>query len=195
MSEYDEAKYWERRYARGGHSGQVLEHEHAYLVDQVSAIAGAYAPKSILDVGVGDGRLATRLLSALPTSIEYIGADISGSALDRVARVTRGRARTLVIDAAESVPVRADVVLCFNVLYHISDPARADAVIRHVLAAARSAAAFVAWNERVREFGELAAHCHYRPFRVAQGSGFREVRREAFPHSPHKTLHVLERVE
>jgi ubiquinone/menaquinone biosynthesis C-methylase UbiE len=127
-----EAKYDARnpiaRWLVGGFLKAVCE-----LVEQA-------APRTILEVGCGEGRLAHELLARLPAKAapeRYLATDV---ALDRVSRGLDPRIEFQAASIYE-LPFAArsfDLVLCCEVLEHLHEPARGLAEVarvadRHVL--------------------------------------------------------------
>ena len=190
---YQEGAYWERRYRGGGSSGAGLAYEHEFIVDNVRALTRGARVESIWDVGIGDGRLAAKLVDALPTSVRYGGVDLSPSGLTRAKTRLPLRVELQVGDVADTAlaPAR-DAVLCFNVLYHVATTERANALVRNLLASASKAVLVLTWNQKILEREpKLATHCHFRPFGLPEGAPFVIAGEEAVPGSPHKTLYTL----
>lgn len=200
---YQEESYWENRYRKGGNSGPGLLSEREFLVERVKGAAQKHDVKSVLDIGIGTGELARMILDVLPRSMflpqlvgdwsrspDYTGVDISGSAIERAGDVIR----CIECDAVESAfSPKRDMVLCFNVHYHIATDARATALVKNVLESALRVVLFLTWNERILEREPLGAHCFYRPFELPDGSPFVISNSEPLPDSPHKTLYTLTR--
>ena len=79
-------------------------------------------PKSILDVGCGEGLLAGKL-RLLPYE-DYLGLDVSGEAIAQAGRLADGRTGFTVAQAGSFDPGRRFDVIVFNQsLYYLPDPA------------------------------------------------------------------------
>lgn len=95
------------------------------LDDFAQRIAALGRPALVVEIGCGEGALATRLLPLLPGA-EYLGVDIS----PQVGRLYRGRREGVCfeqIDAeamARRVEARADLVLLCDVMHHAPPLAR-----------------------------------------------------------------------
>src|SRR3954462_4149650 len=99
----------------------------AHLVDFVNALAPA---DHALDLGVGDGRLATTIRAA-----QLVGSDVSKVALDR-ARTRLPDAELVLLEPDESLPFadnEFDLVTCIETLEHVRDVQLALSEIRRVL--------------------------------------------------------------
>lgn len=108
-------------------------------------------PKRILDVGCGEGVTARRLgQMALP--FDYLGVDLSPDAV-KYAKTVAPEREFRVGSVFELGDERADVVLCLEVLEHLTDP---DAAV-HALRAASTAHVVVSvpWEPWFR-LGNLA---------------------------------------
>jgi len=84
------------------------------------------SPGSILEIGCGEGALATALLSVLPNA-SYVGVDICATP-GRLFTGDRARARFFVADAcpfAATHPSSFDMVIACDVLHHVAPNARA----------------------------------------------------------------------
>lgn len=198
---YNEAEYWEERYRRGGSSGPGLSSERELLAQRVNEAAERYSAHSILDVGVGTGELARMFLTPFilnrNTPWHYTGIDISKSAIERILENNhlphQAALSVMVADIVEKPFFPRDMVLCFNVHYHIATDERAAKLIKNVLESALKVVLFLTWNERVLERKPFGAHCFYRPFELPNGSGFTILDSQPLPDSPHKTLYTLTR--
>lgn len=189
---YQEARYWEKRYRAGASSGDGLPAERRFLAEAVGRLARTHQFDSVLDVGVGDGQLARMLVSEIPDAVDYTGVDISAAGVRLARRNVPASVRLEVADiVVKPLPAR-DLVLCFNVHYHMATAERATRLVENVLASATKVALVLTWNSAVLRRGPLAAHCHYRPLHVSPGSGF-ELDADHLPGSPHKSLYTLVR--
>ncbi len=87
--------------------------------------------KTVLEVGCGEGKLATRLIRNAPTPARYLATDVS---LDSITADLDPRIETAVASAYELPFASAsfDIVVCCEVLEHLDDPARGLAEIARV---------------------------------------------------------------
>jgi SAM-dependent methyltransferase len=122
-----------------------------------SALAG---DQTIFEFGCGTGRLAAQLLGALPSSVNYLGVDISPVMIDLATRRLApwtGRAKVVLVDG--SLPLPADVGFADRVLstfvFDLLDDAYARAVVddlRRILAPdGRLCLASLTYGERLLE--------------------------------------------
>lgn len=94
---------------------------------------GALAPRSILDVGCGEGVL----LDAFGEDVDIVGVDLSIDSL----RVCRGRhaSRSVIqADGVRGLPLRDhafDLVICTEVMEHIPEPGKLVSELRRICAA------------------------------------------------------------
>jgi ubiquinone/menaquinone biosynthesis C-methylase UbiE len=99
----------------------------AHLAEFVGSLAQA---ERALDLGVGDGRLATAL-----SALNLTGADVSQVALDR-ARTRLPDARLVLVQPDEPLPFgdsEFDLVVCAETLEHVRDVQLMLSEIRRVL--------------------------------------------------------------
>lgn len=105
--------FWERRYARGGNSGEGSRGAEAeWKADLVRAVVTANEVRSLLDYGAGDGYVAARL--RLPPGCRYLGVEPSPSA-----RALAVKAAPRLTFAAVPPPWRFDLALSMDVVFHL----------------------------------------------------------------------------
>ncbi len=136
------------------------------LVDRVAA----YAPTRILEVGCGQGWVAEEILRRL-TDATYTGVDIREDAVafarDLVPTATFlvGDAQNLDFDDGEF-----DLIVCAEVLEHVSDPAKALAEMKRVSTGTGVYSvphepwfwlANLARGKYLRTFGNFPGHIHH----------------------------------
>ncbi len=192
-SEYTEAGYWEDNYLSGKGSGSGSEGKEArWKVRQVVAAAKQFGVASILDLGCGDGRIATAVGKALPELASFQGLDISPTAVRLNQTKALPNQTFKVKDFGRKISAKADLVICFDVLFHQSTQRRHDMVIANVCRSFKKVALVVAWNDKIVEKyqGAFAKHTFYRPFTVPPEIQVTEV---PCPMEPAKTLYLLSR--
>jgi SAM-dependent methyltransferase len=108
-------------------------------------------PARILDVGCGEGVTAARL-GALPFAFEYLGVDLDGEAVAYASSRVSGRTfrQGSVFELGDE---RADLVVCLEVLEHLTDPDAGVAALKR--AATRDLVVSVPWEPWFR-LGNLA---------------------------------------
>lgn len=192
-STYSERDFWQQRYASGLDSGPGSGGaEAAWKVDQIVKSCQRRKIESILDLGCGDGRLGRAVVERLPGA-SYLGIDQAPAALEQARRVALPGMEYQVADLTAAELPQADLVLCLDVLFHLSSDERHAAAIAKVTGAAKKLAVFAAWNEGIveRYKGEFAAHTVFRPFTVDDQAV--KVEETPLPMVPQKSLFVLTR--
>jgi SAM-dependent methyltransferase len=112
---------WEREYASGRwewlKSDDERVHNHV-----IAAYCARFGPDAaILDVGCGEGVLHDMLTRT--GYRQYVGVDISPTAIERIASRANNRTRFLVANAETlALPDRFDIVILNEVLYYFRDP-------------------------------------------------------------------------
>ena len=114
-------------------------------------IVGPLKPTRILDVGCGEGVTAARL-GALPFAFDYLGVDLDGEAAAYAASMVPGKSfrQGSVFELGDE---RAELVVCLEVLEHLTDPDAALACLKR--AATRDLVVSVPWEPWFR-LGNLA---------------------------------------
>lgn len=113
-----DARYWNDRYGHGGTSGPGSYNAQEKQI-RLEAIARFKGSRTLLDVGCGDLSHIADILRILP-EVQYTGIDISETIIKR--NRARGLDRCRFEPAQGWTEFDADLVICFDVLYHISDP-------------------------------------------------------------------------
>jgi SAM-dependent methyltransferase len=188
---YREADFWEDRYQSGGNSGAGSRGEEAdWKIARIAERVASHGVRSILDLGSGDGYVARRLMERLPPDVSYLGIDIAPSAVNLAASQALSNMRFEVADFTGGFQGSADLVLCMDVLFHLSTPEKQQAAIDAICRSFRKLAVVAAWNEGIVEEyrGRFAAHTFYRPFQVPDGISAEGT---PIPACPSKTLYVL----
>ena len=134
---FDNREFWDRRYADNpalgsgiGSRGENLLHKRKIIED----FLGKVAPRTILDVGCGDHEVLRTVVS-LPG---YLGLDVSGVVVARNRQLFPHRRFECLdfIDCTGLEALRADVVLCTEVLIHQHRREQFDGLLRNIVAAA-----------------------------------------------------------
>ncbi|GAC1403613.1 MAG: hypothetical protein NVSMB64_05620 [Candidatus Velthaea sp.] len=129
----DNASFWNRRYSELPELGSGPG-SRGYAIffkrNLIRSILQQYDVKSILDVGCGD---LSFLDDALFSGKRYVGVDISEVIVERNARRFPG-ARFLCHDVSKDpLPLRADLVISFDVLIHQLSRAAFDTALSNTL--------------------------------------------------------------
>lgn len=121
---FDYIAYWQQRYALAGNSGAG---SYGLLADYKAAIVNAYlrdhAVESVIEFGVGDGNQLT--LMRYP---RYLGLDVAPASLARCRQLfADDPTKSFMLYQPQAFVnrgfLRADLVVCLDVLYHITDEA------------------------------------------------------------------------
>jgi 2-polyprenyl-3-methyl-5-hydroxy-6-metoxy-1,4-benzoquinol methylase len=134
---FDNRDFWDRRYADNpalgsgiGSRGENLLHKKKIIEHFLERVAAT----SVLDVGCGDHEVL-RTVASLPG---YLGLDVSGVVVARN-RQMFPRRRFECIDfvaCSDLEPLRADVVLCTEVLIHQHRHEQFNGLLKNIVAAA-----------------------------------------------------------
>jgi SAM-dependent methyltransferase len=107
--------YWERRYAKGGNSGKGSYGEFAeFKAEILNNFVIANHIRSVIEFGCGDGNQLS--LARYP---QYIGIDISHTALNRCREKFSGDSTKLFLLSNEYNGQTAECALSLDVLYHL----------------------------------------------------------------------------
>lgn len=109
------ADYWHRRYRKGGTSGRgstgpLLE----WKADRINQAVRDLGATSVLDIGCGDGQLASRLRAP-----GYLGVDAAPAALKLARKAARRKTFQRLADDLEP----RDLHLSVDVMFHLVDDA------------------------------------------------------------------------
>jgi len=143
----EEKKYWEARYASGGDSGKCsvgpLKAWRWKIVKKHVSIKG----ESVLDVGCGDLRFWEGI-----NHEHYTGIDIS-SVIIAKNRKTRPKWCFICADAASDwLALEADVVFCFEMLFHIMTDESLIAILQNLNKWTRKTLFVSCWSKRPDPF-------------------------------------------
>ena len=113
---FSSAAYWEARYRGGGASGAgSLGRLARFKAAVINRFLAENHIASLIDLGCGDASQ----LALLETEAEYIGVDVSPTALARCAARHPGR-RFVTPEALRPLPP-AELTLSLDVLYHLTE--------------------------------------------------------------------------
>lgn len=97
-----------------------------HFLDRVTQLTVRVAPLSVLDAGCGEGFVHNHLAARLGGSVAFTGLDLSFDSLDEGR--SRGSRATLLCGSLMQIPFAGtsfDLVVCTEVLEHLSQPAQA----------------------------------------------------------------------
>lgn len=137
-SSFDNAQFWNERYRANpqlgsgiGSRGEIAEYKRAVLQTEIDR----HAPASILDVGCGDMEIVRHLRH----DAFYLGTDVSRVIVDRNAQLFPHHAFMVgsFSSAVGAVNLRADLVLCLDVLIHQHQPEEYQGLVAALIAATK----------------------------------------------------------
>lgn len=150
------ARYWERRYARGGDSGSGSAGRLArYKADFLNNFVREHNIQSVIEFGCGDGRQLQRADYPI-----YTGLDIAPSAVAHCRTLFDGDAtkRFAVYDPRSFQPAgfQADLAISIEVVFHLTEDDLYERHLRHLFASARRRVViFAADEDRATPFPHL----------------------------------------
>lgn len=124
---FDYQKYWEDTYAGGGNSGSGSYGVLAkFKADVINALIDEMQIDSIIEFGCGDGHQTSLLAESSSGPFEYLGLDIAPSSVRICAEKFKDDpSKSFMLYTPKSFVNRgilaADLVLCLDVLYPITD--------------------------------------------------------------------------
>lgn len=132
-AEFDNTAFWNARYVLNpelgsgfGSRGEILAGKQQLLVNVVKLLEVA----TVADVGGGDGQT----MSVLPPEVAIHAVDVAASARSLYMEANL-RATWMQHNISEApVEVEADLVVCFDVLIHLSNPGQYKAAVKNLLA-------------------------------------------------------------
>lgn len=134
---FDNREFWDRRYADNPALGSGIGSRGDNLLHKkrvIETFLGRVAPGSVLDVGCGDHEVL-RGVMRLPG---YVGLDVSGVVVARNRQMFPQRRFECVdfVACSDLEPLRADAVLCTEVLIHQHRREQFDGLLKNIVAAA-----------------------------------------------------------
>lgn len=113
---FSSGEYWETRYRAGGTSGMGSAGRLAqFKAATINGFIAANEITSVIDFGCGD----TSLLAMLELPADYVGVDVSPTALERCTARFSGR-RFILPDALRTVSP-AMLTMALDVIYHLTE--------------------------------------------------------------------------
>ncbi len=108
-------RYWEERYAGGGHSGPgSTQHLAAFKAEILNTFVRAHQIKTVIEYGCGDGQQLE--LAEYPY---YIGFDVSPTAIAVCKEKFKGDKTREFKSMSEYNGERAELTLSLDVIYHL----------------------------------------------------------------------------
>src|SRR3984885_3123844 len=157
------ADFWERRYARGGTSGEgsygALAHGKAEFLN---AFVRSNSVQSVIEFGCGDGNQLS--LAKYPS---YVGLDVSRSAIELCKRRFADDPTksfffydsSCFIDRAGLF--KGDLTLSLDVVYHLIEDAVFEKYMTHLFSASNRYVIVYATNENIRADAPHVRHRHF----------------------------------
>ena len=153
------AKYWEQRYQEGGDSGPgSYAHLAEFKAEILNDFVRRHGVRTVMEFGCGDGNQLT--LADYP---QYIGYDVSPSAVEMCRARFAGDATKGFEDAASWNGERADLSLSLDVVFHLVEDLVFEDYMRRLFAAGDRFVGIYAGNNK----GSLqpgAPHVKHRKF-------------------------------
>lgn len=110
--------YWERRYRRGGDSGDASRGRQAKAKAKwINTLILRENITSVLDIGCGDG---SQLALLDLDDVDYLGTDVSATAIRQCLQQWPKR-QFARVDPGQSYIVQADLAMSIDVMFHLPD--------------------------------------------------------------------------
>lgn len=151
---FNTQKWWDTRYAAGGHSG-LGSHTVHYLFkrDYVNSVIRRYDIQSVVDFGCGDGSQIEEI-----NVISYQGIDVSASAVERCRNLYKNRFNYSFNVYDEVHLEEYDMAMSLDVLYHVVEPEQYDLYLQRLFSHSRYVLIYTNILPRL----ENSAHMLYR---------------------------------
>lgn len=174
-------RYWEQRYARGGHSGAGSSGRlAAYKAAWLNRFVEENKVQSVVEFGCGDGRQLQ--LANYP---DYLGLDVAPTAVQRCQGLFEADPikRFLVYDPYQfdTAVVQAELGLSIEVLFHLTEDALYLRYLEHLFGAATRWVVIFAPDEPDHTGGQFP-HLRPRQFTRDIPAGWTLCRRDINPH-------------
>lgn len=119
---FDVAQYWDKRYQAGRHSGDGSRGEHAKRkAGIIRRFMQVHNLKNVYDLGCGDMFIMNQVHKNIP-DIQYTGVDISPEIVSRNKKL-HPWGKFQVVEAGAPIEGSYDLVICYDVLFHLPNPA------------------------------------------------------------------------
>jgi SAM-dependent methyltransferase len=170
--------YWTERYERGRTSGSgSYGRLAAYKADHVNALVTRLGVTSVLEFGSGDGNQA-----ALFDFADYTGVDVSPLVVKACHERFADRPgwRFLTTEDVARAPLRADMTLSLDVVYHLVEDAVFDAYMQQLCASAERYVLIYASDHEAATANPHVRHRAYSDWMAASAPDFR--RKQSWDH-------------
>jgi hypothetical protein len=125
------ARYWERRYRKGGNSGSFGD-SAAFKAEIVNTFVAGHDIQSVIEFGSGDGNLLQHMRYP-----GYTGVDVSHSAVQRCRNLYRqDKTKRFLLAQPGADYGRHDLALSLDVIYHLVEDSVFEAYMRDLCRAA-----------------------------------------------------------
>ena len=119
---FDVAGYWDKRYKSGRHSGDGSRGEHAnHKAEIIIQLIQSQNLKRVYDLGCGDMFIMKTVRQRVP-DIEYTGVDLSPEIVKRN-KEQYSWGNFEVVEPGAAIVGTYDLVICYDVLFHLPKPA------------------------------------------------------------------------
>lgn len=183
------ARYWEQRYASGGNSGRGSYGEFAaFKADFLNRFVAEHDIRSIIEFGCGDGNQL-----GLANYPQYIGIDISATAIRLCSERFRGDTSKSFFVAEPDLAFKADLALSLDVIYHLVEDQVFEQYMTNLFAAATRYVIIYSSDQKRNAQRDL--HVRHRPvseYVVRNSPGWRLESRTDNPFPKHPTLNFAQ---
>jgi hypothetical protein len=156
----DSREYWERRYAKGGTSGDGSYKKLAeFKSEYINNFVVRNGINSVIEYGVGDGNQLT--LAEYPS---YIGFDVSVNALERCRKLFNNDENKLFILVDEYSGERADLTLSLDVIYHLVEDDVFETYMSRLFSSSDRFVIIYSSNATDLDYANKAPHVRHRVF-------------------------------
>jgi SAM-dependent methyltransferase len=151
--------YWERRYRKGGDSGPgSYSHLAEFKAEVLNQFVQQQAIGSVIEFGCGDGNQL-----ALANYRDYVGYDISRTAVEACQRRFGSDPEKQFFLASEYDGRRADLALSLDVIFHLTEDNIFEQYMRRLFAAA-SRYVIVYSSNQDEQVEQASVHVRHRQF-------------------------------
>lgn len=141
---------WNEHYKNGGMSGEPDDYNtiRDWKLDIIKKYCDL-SKDSLLDIGCGDLQFWNNNLP-----LKYVGIDISNEIIKKH-KMTYPRAKFIASSASDRIDVSADVVICFDMLWHILDDNDYIKILNNIKSYSNQYVIIYTWNRNVFDKGLL----------------------------------------